>query len=247
MVGQRLDFIERELCYILKQLRTLRREQQPLTDFVITGRVKWYNVKQGYGFITRDDNGEDIFVHRLGIKRNNSQKLIPSLGDGESVWFDVGLAKGRHHPEAFNVTGPFSSQVQGSHHSPNRQQSHNTSCDVLLSVIPESLDADEDNSDSEDTHMHDIDFVVNIYNEYCDTANDNVTSVASTALKSDAKLITLTGSSDNGHNDTPMNVSPDVVDVTKTGTPGESLFCIRMDHICISMPEPRTYGLKVNV
>ena len=49
-----------------------------------TGTVKWFNVKKGYGFITRD-SGEDIFVHY----RNISGKGRRSISDGQRVKFIV--------------------------------------------------------------------------------------------------------------------------------------------------------------
>ena len=48
------------------------------------GKVKWFNAKKGYGFITRDQ-GEDIFVHFRNIKGQGRR----SLSDGERVSFVV--------------------------------------------------------------------------------------------------------------------------------------------------------------
>jgi len=32
-----------------------------------TGKCKWFNVVKGYGFITPDDNGPDVFLHQVGL------------------------------------------------------------------------------------------------------------------------------------------------------------------------------------
>ena len=49
------------------------------------GSVKWFNDKKGYGFITRDSNRKDIFVHFSAIQANGHK----SLREGERVEFQV--------------------------------------------------------------------------------------------------------------------------------------------------------------
>lgn len=70
----------------------------------LTGTVKWFNAKNGYGFITRHDNGEDVFIHFSGIARKNPRHLMKSLGDGETVEFNI---------MATNVSGPGGRPVRG--------------------------------------------------------------------------------------------------------------------------------------
>jgi len=62
-----------------------------------TGTVKWFSKEKGYGFITRDDNQEDVFVHFSAIQ----QRGFKTLQEGQRVEFEVEQdAKG---PRAKNV------------------------------------------------------------------------------------------------------------------------------------------------
>jgi CspA family cold shock protein len=65
---------------------------------VATGTVKWFNDAKGYGFITPDGGGEDLFVHHTGIAGSGYK----SLAEGAKVEFES--IQGAKGPQATNVT-----------------------------------------------------------------------------------------------------------------------------------------------
>jgi cold shock protein len=50
-----------------------------------TGTVKWFNDDKGYGFITPDEPGKDVFVHHSAIRGNG----FKSLAEGAKVSYEV--------------------------------------------------------------------------------------------------------------------------------------------------------------
>jgi cold shock protein len=62
-----------------------------------TGTVKWFNDQKGYGFITPDEGGKDVFVHHSSIVGDG----FKTLAEGAKVEFEV--AEGQKGPEAKNV------------------------------------------------------------------------------------------------------------------------------------------------
>jgi cold shock protein len=65
--------------------------------FMANGTVKWFDDGKGYGFITPEDGGKDVFVHHSNIAGSG----FKSLAEGQRVQFEPG--QGAKGPEATNV------------------------------------------------------------------------------------------------------------------------------------------------
>ena len=62
-----------------------------------TGTVKWFNERKGFGFITPEDGGKDLFVHQSNVAMEGYR----TLEEGQKVEYEAGESpKG---PEATNV------------------------------------------------------------------------------------------------------------------------------------------------
>ena len=78
------------------------RQEAPLHrvigKYMPAGTVKWFNADKGYGFITPEGGGSDLFVHFSAIQMRGYK----SLEEGQRVQFEV--TEGPKGPQASNVT-----------------------------------------------------------------------------------------------------------------------------------------------
>lgn len=63
----------------------------------VKGTVKWFNEEKGFGFISQEDGGKDVFVHFRSIVSEG----FKTLQEGQSVSFTV--EQGQKGPQAANV------------------------------------------------------------------------------------------------------------------------------------------------
>lgn len=56
-----------------------------------TGKVKWFNLNKGFGFIAPENGGQDVFVHISAVQSSGMQ----SLNDGQKVSYDIANDRGK--------------------------------------------------------------------------------------------------------------------------------------------------------
>ena len=56
-----------------------------------TGKVKWFDAKKGFGFITPDDGGKDAFLHVSALQAAN----IQTINDGQAVTYELTEQRGK--------------------------------------------------------------------------------------------------------------------------------------------------------
>ena len=78
----------RDLQTIIQPSRKARMNKEIQQMFV--GTVKFFDQRRGCGFVTRDDNAGDVFVHARALERAR----IASLAEGDKIEFDIGSHKG---------------------------------------------------------------------------------------------------------------------------------------------------------
>src|ERR1035437_1035960 len=77
-------------CEEPAQKQSAKRSQ----DKMATGTVKWFNDQKGFGFISPDGGGDDLFIHHTNIQADGFR----SLKEGQKVDYEAG--QGRKGPEA---------------------------------------------------------------------------------------------------------------------------------------------------
>lgn len=58
---------------------------------MITGTVKWFNTSKGFGFISPDEGGGDVFIHITALEKAG----INRLNDGQRVGYEIETNRGR--------------------------------------------------------------------------------------------------------------------------------------------------------
>ncbi|HUO00023.1 MAG TPA: cold-shock protein [Bradyrhizobium sp.] len=53
------------------------------------GKVKWFNIAKGYGFIQPDDGGKDVFVHISAVEKSG----LTSLPEGAKISYDLMIGR----------------------------------------------------------------------------------------------------------------------------------------------------------
>jgi CspA family cold shock protein len=90
-------FVFRVSAVVALSTSAYRSTPNPEDANMATGTVKWFNDDKGFGFITPDDSGKDLFVHHSAIQGSG----FKSLAEGAKVSYDA--EQGPKGPSAANV------------------------------------------------------------------------------------------------------------------------------------------------
>ena len=100
------------------------------------GKVKWFNNKSGYGFVTfidsSDFKGKDIFAHHSSL--NVKDEIYKYLVQGEYVEFNIQkMDSGNHEFQAMNIKGVLQNDLMCETRHKNRDVSKNSESVVIKS------------------------------------------------------------------------------------------------------------------
>ena len=73
-----------------------------------TGTVKWFNEQKGYGFITPDQGGKDVFVHISAVERSGMRSLV----EGQKVSYEVQGDRRTGKEGATNLNSPLTKSAR---------------------------------------------------------------------------------------------------------------------------------------
>ena len=66
-----------------------------------TGKIKWFDTKKGFGFITPDEGGKDAFLHVSALQAAN----ISSVTDGQAVEYELTEQRGKMAASNIKIQG----------------------------------------------------------------------------------------------------------------------------------------------
>jgi CspA family cold shock protein len=98
-----------------------------------TGTVKWFNDAKGFGFITPDDGGEDLFAHFSAIQMNG----FKTLKEGQKVQFEVTQGPRRASRAGKPFLGNHNPKKPDMVVSGFRKERKNYICSIMTSPKPE--------------------------------------------------------------------------------------------------------------
>ena len=75
-------------AFVVTRMASFKNEKD---TYMASGTVKWFNTTKGFGFITPQNGGKDVFVHITAVQAAG----LTGLNDGQAVTYDVMMERGK--------------------------------------------------------------------------------------------------------------------------------------------------------